>query len=226
MIAEDVELPARRREAPGATGADSDLVFFLVDLDKFKSVNDTYGHAAGDAILVSVAGLLREAFRSSDHLVRWGGEEFLVVARFVHRENAEAMAEKLRSAVERHAFPLPNGETLARTCSVGFASFPFVPTRPRGASWTDVVALADAALYAAKASGRNRWIGVEAAVDAAPGRADLAVSGGSHGGCPAGRGACPRERPPGRRPLALNRWAGLRRDWCRYQADTTKSGPT
>ncbi|MEO0975279.1 MAG: tetratricopeptide repeat-containing diguanylate cyclase, partial [Pseudomonadota bacterium] len=79
------------RDTHQASDAHSkDLVFFLVDLDHFKRINDRYGHAAGDTVLVAVSRLLEREFRASDYLVRWGGEEFLVVARFIDRREAPA----------------------------------------------------------------------------------------------------------------------------------------
>jgi diguanylate cyclase (GGDEF)-like protein len=140
----------------------SDLVFLLLDLDHFKSVNDTYGHAAGDAVLVQTAAVLSRVFRASDPVVRWGGEEFLAVARFVDRREAPRLAEKIRAAIAGHPFRLDDGTVLQRTCSVGFAAFPFTPSQPRSIPWEEVVGLADFGLYAAKKSGRNRWVGIEA----------------------------------------------------------------
>ena len=146
----DLELAARGH---------GDLIVLLVDLDHFKSVNDTYGHAAGDAVLVELAELLRQTFRASDSVVRSGGEEFLIVIRFVDRGEAFALAEKLRRAVEAHAFVLPDGTLLRRTCSIGFAAWP-----SNGNSWEQTVDLADAALYAAKRGGRNAVVGAESLV--------------------------------------------------------------
>jgi diguanylate cyclase (GGDEF)-like protein len=168
-IATDTELAIRRHEDGAADGAD--LVFLLLDLDHFKSVNDTYGHAAGDAVLVQTAALLRSAFRASDHVVRWGGEEFLVVARFIDRRDAPELAEKVRTAIAAHGFRLADGTTLKRTCSVGFATFPFSPLHPRAVSWEDVVNVADLGLYAAKRDGRNAWVGIEAGDAADPEKA-------------------------------------------------------
>jgi diguanylate cyclase (GGDEF)-like protein len=142
-IPSDIELATRRGE---------DLIFLLVDLDHFKSVNDTYGHAAGDAVLVQTAQVLRSAFRASDSIVRWGGEEFLVVARFLDRRVAGELAEKLRASIEAHPFALPDGTLLQRTCSIGVAAF------PSGTTWEQTVAHADAALYEAKRGGRNRCV--------------------------------------------------------------------
>ena len=151
-------------------GEDS-LVFLLLDLDHFKSVNDTYGHAAGDAVLVQTAAVLRSVFRSSDHVVRWGGEEFLVVARFIDRGEAPALAEKIREGIATHEFRLEDGTVLERTCSIGFAAWPFSPEQPRAIGWEEIVDLADLGLYAAKRSGRNRWVGIEAGEAADPGAA-------------------------------------------------------
>ncbi|MFA9218914.1 MAG: diguanylate cyclase, partial [Sphingomonadaceae bacterium] len=134
-----------------------DLVFFMVDLDHFKEVNDRYGHGAGDAILVQMQERLREVFRESDYLVRWGGEEFLVLARATQRDEARVVAERMRRAVAERDFVLPDGTLLARTCSIGFACFPFLPEQPRLLSWSQVVELADQGLYIAKRSGRNAW---------------------------------------------------------------------
>lgn len=150
-IAADLELASRGH---------GDLIVLLVDLDHFKSVNDTYGHAAGDAVLVALADLLRRTFRSSDSIVRWGGEEFLIVVRFVDRNEARDLAEKLRAAVAGHAFVLPDGTVLERTCSIGYASWPALD----GTSFEHVIDRADTALYAAKRGGRNACVGADAMV--------------------------------------------------------------
>jgi diguanylate cyclase (GGDEF)-like protein len=100
--------------------------------------------------------------RSSDHLVRWGGEEFLAVVRFVDRREASDLAEKIRAAIAAHPFRLADGTVLKRTCSIGFGAFPFLPELPRSIGWEEVVDLADLGLYTAKRNGRDRWIGVAA----------------------------------------------------------------
>jgi len=123
-------------------------------------VNDRHGHAAGDAVLVQMQERLREVFRESDYLIRWGGEEFLVLARATHRDDAKVVAERIRRAVANRNFILPDGTALAKTCSIGFACFPFVPEEPRLLSWSEVVELADQGLYLVKRSGRNAWAAV------------------------------------------------------------------
>ncbi len=137
-----------------------DLTFFLLDVDFFKSVNDRYGHTAGDQLLIQLSELLTKICRESDCVVRWGGEEFLVVSRFAERNEAPMMAERIRKSIEQHDFVLPDGSILKKTCSIGFASFPFLPHQPAALSWEQVIDIADRALYAAKKSGRNRSVGI------------------------------------------------------------------
>jgi diguanylate cyclase (GGDEF)-like protein len=163
----DVGMSLRRYDDPLRTGAieretapGKDLVFFMVDLDHFKEVNDRHGHASGDAVLVQMQERLREVFRESDYLIRWGGEEFLVLARATHRDDAKLVAERIRSAVANRDFELPDGTRLTKTCSIGFACFPFLPSQPRLMPWSEVVELADQGLYLAKRSGRNAWAAV------------------------------------------------------------------
>ena len=162
----DVMLTARQHDAALRAGAPppagSDLLFFLVDLDHFKAVNDRYGHAAGDRVLRQMRARLQTVFRDSDYVVRWGGEEFLAIARGSSRADADAMAERIRVSVSRHPFEVDGGVHVALTCSVGYASYPFVPAQPRLVAWPDVVDLADHGLYCAKRGGRNVWVGVVA----------------------------------------------------------------
>lgn len=160
---EDLSLVLRQHESAlrqGLPPPDADLCFFLIDLDHFKQVNDQHGHAAGDAVLVQMRERLQEVFREGDHLVRWGGEEFLVVARGTSRAAAPDLAERARRSVSERPFLLPQGRALSRSCSIGFSCFPLAPSQPRGCGWALAVDLADAALYAAKHEGRNRWVGV------------------------------------------------------------------
>jgi diguanylate cyclase (GGDEF)-like protein len=160
----DIALSLRRHAAHtlhgGPAPADADLLFFLLDLDHFKRVNDEHGHAAGDAVLCQLSERLRKVFRDSDYLVRWGGEEFLVVVRFIPRGRAAELAERARQAVADQPFDLPDGKALACSCSLGFAAFPLAPSEPQAFDWIETVNLADAALYQAKAGGRNAWVGV------------------------------------------------------------------
>ena len=92
--------------------------------------------------------------------VRWGGEEFVIIARSKQRDHIPIVAEKLRSAVENLECKLPNGQVLRNTCSVGYCMIPFFPGEPRLLTWEEVLGMADAALMVAKTEGRNRWVGV------------------------------------------------------------------
>ena len=100
-IDEEIETLLGRRQdvaslAPGVdTESKQDYVFFVLDLDHFKSINDTYGHIAGDKVLAEIGRILRRIFRDSDYCIRWGGHEFLVIARYCMRQHATQLAEKI-----------------------------------------------------------------------------------------------------------------------------------
>ncbi|MBL8520453.1 MAG: sensor domain-containing diguanylate cyclase [Betaproteobacteria bacterium] len=175
LIDTDVAGALRRAEEPRSGLPPGDLVFFLVDIDHFKQVNDQYGHAAGDAVLKQMKPRLMNVFREADHVLRWGGEEFLVVARQADRATAGELAERLRRAIADTPFVLDDGHPLAKSCSIGVAAFPFLRAHPRALTWEDAVELADLALYAAKKSGRDAWVMVEADADATPDAAKRAV---------------------------------------------------
>jgi diguanylate cyclase (GGDEF)-like protein len=161
----DISLCTRKyhdglKDAADAMPLNADMVFFLVDIDHFKSLNDTYGHAAGDKVLMEMRARLQEVFRESDYLVRWGGEEFLVVARETNRSEAQHMAERIRVSVGGRPFEIAPGLRITKTCSVGFACLPFLPRSPDVMTWLKIVEIADQALYMAKRDGRDRWMGL------------------------------------------------------------------
>jgi len=138
-----------------------DLVFYLIDADNFKEVNDQYGHDVGDKVLVEMAQRLSSSIRHSDVLVRWGGEEFLIVSRYTDRAEADLLAQRVLAAVADKPFSLSeSGETIHRTCSLGWAAFPWFLDHPRAVGYEEVLILADRALNRAKQSGRNRAVGM------------------------------------------------------------------
>jgi diguanylate cyclase (GGDEF)-like protein len=153
-------LEEKSQLVPGADWT-GDLVFFLFDIDHFKTVNDSYGHAVGDEVLIQVSQRIRSVFRDSDYLVRWGGEEFLGVARQTSRAKAGELAERARIAIADTAFETISGLRLQVTVSVGYAAYPLSMQEPRALGWEDLVKLADSALYLVKANGRNGWVGVK-----------------------------------------------------------------
>jgi len=139
---------------------DDGLVFVMLDLDHFKSVNDSYGHVAGDRVLQQVSGILKAAGRLTDSVVRWGGEEFLLIARNTGPDSAPVLARRIRQAFKRHVFDVSDDVKLQLTCSMGWACYPFIPADCGILGWEEVVGVADKALYAAKNSGRDSWVGV------------------------------------------------------------------
>jgi diguanylate cyclase (GGDEF)-like protein len=158
---DDLRLCLRRFEAADGDGPgpDADLLLMLLDLDHFKRINDQHGHAAGDAVLVQLAGRLRQVFRETDSLVRWGGEEVLALARETERRDAAELAARVCAAVRDQPFEIAPGETVNVTVSIGFCAFPLDPRHPRLWDWRACLALADSALYAAKAQGRDGYLG-------------------------------------------------------------------
>ena len=163
QIRQDVAVVDRyyRRLEAGDVTTDPrpDFVLMMIDLDGLKGVNDTYGHAAGDNALVQMRQILEGACRQSDTIARWGGDEFLVLARQADAEIAQMLAERIRRAVEELDFDLGGGRPVHLGCSIGWAIYPFIPRAPKLATWEQVATIADRALYAAKSSGRNAWVG-------------------------------------------------------------------
>lgn len=147
---------------------ETQLLFILVDFDHFKQINDRFGHAAGDRVLEHFGAILRRLCRSSDTPVRWGGEEFLVVARQTSVAAGAALAERIRAEVSSHIFMLDEGTRVRTACSIGFAAFPVSRQAPDRFGWETSVNLADQCLYEAKRSGRNAWVGVQATDKALP----------------------------------------------------------
>jgi len=144
---------AARHHEPLAVG--------IADVDRFKEVNDRYGHPTGDKALERVAAMLRTSLRGEDHVGRWGGEEFLIILPLQGLVSAKAALERCRVRIAGEPQLAEDGRIFKLTASFGLAVFP----GPGLATLQDVIAAADAALYRAKDAGRNR---VEVAPSAAP----------------------------------------------------------
>ncbi len=129
------------------------LSILMLDLDYFKMINDTHGHDAGDTMLKALAKTLRQAVRASDMVIRYGGEEFLIILQDTKAEDGMRVAENIRFAVEELKVPVSPGVTLNKTISIGVADFP-----GDSATFWQAIKFADVALYKAKESGRNRVI--------------------------------------------------------------------
>ena len=129
------------------------LTLAMLDLDHFKQVNDTHGHLAGDAVLKAVVEIVQQCIRAEDVLVRYGGEEFIVIMRETHPQQASIVAERLRNQVQWAA--ITHDDTrIPVTVSVGVAAGPSA----RAETPHELIKLADEALYKAKRDGRNQVV--------------------------------------------------------------------
>jgi diguanylate cyclase (GGDEF)-like protein len=133
---------AARTNAPFALG--------MLDVDRFKGINDTYGHLVGDRVLQELAKQLRSVTRQIDVVGRYGGDEFCLLLPNTNAEQALQFAQRLRQKVAEIQFPLPHDTPLTITVSVGVAVYP-----QHGSQAEELIRLADAALYSAKSGGRN-----------------------------------------------------------------------
>ena len=153
-----VDLSFYQRDPDYREGREA-LVIALLDVDHFKVINDTWGHAAGDRVLEQLGQLLGELKRSGDYVARWGGEEFLLVLRPLARGSVASIGERLCSRIAAHRFDLGNGAEHRLTVSVGLVECPLFRDHPDLLGWEQLVTLADRAMYAVKNSGRNGWMG-------------------------------------------------------------------
>jgi len=163
QITKDVDLVLRHYRDGTETmrpGGNNDLLLLMVDLDNFKPVNDNCGHEAGDQLLLQVRDVLLDVCRVSDDVIRWGGDEFLIVARETNRKHAANLAERIRESLSQRVFPVGDGQVARISTSIGYASYPFLKERPELMDWEEVLGIADAAMYEAKQK-RNAWVGIE-----------------------------------------------------------------
>ncbi len=139
------------RELERARRFGEPFTLLLLDIDDFKALNDTYGHQAGDAALVELAQRLMTSTREVDAVARYGGEEFAVLFPRTEIDDAVVVAERILDEVTGSPFPVPAGMHLPVTVSMGLATHP-----AHGTTVAELVGAADAALYRAKAGGKNR----------------------------------------------------------------------
>jgi diguanylate cyclase (GGDEF)-like protein len=150
-------LIAENRDRRGLGGRPQ-FVLLLVDLDHLKPINDQHGHEAGDRVLIKVAEILKHLCRASDIVVRWGGDEFVVLCNGADLSAASVLAERIRESVAKQIFRVQDGVSARTSCSLGFAPYPFIGEAPESMTWEQSLAFADAALYQAKRE-RNDWLG-------------------------------------------------------------------
>lgn len=130
----------------------TELAVLFMDIDRFKSFNDTYGHQSGDDVLVSVADIIKQNVRTSDLAGRYGGEEFMVIAPDISRADATQLSERLRRSLVEQEF-IFDGERIDLTMSIGVSLYPDDSEDPE-----DLIDLSDQAMYQAKQSGRNQTV--------------------------------------------------------------------
>lgn len=123
----------------------------MVDVDRFKTINDQYGHIAGDIALKEVAAVIRQSVRESDYCARYGGEEFSVILPNTGENSALVVADKIRSNVEKHFFDIGTEIKLQITVSIGISTY-----NPKSPTTDVLLKKADIALYRSKENGRNR----------------------------------------------------------------------
>ena len=153
FISADAGIPERRRREDDHTVR----ALLLIDIDHFKETNDRFGHTLGDAVLVAVAARLRDSLRDSDMIVRWGGEEFLVLAP-TNADRLDELAKRILDAICREPIAL-DGKIIRTTASVGYLPVPLQPGDV-ALPWEKAISLVDMALYMAKVNGRNRAYGI------------------------------------------------------------------
>jgi diguanylate cyclase (GGDEF)-like protein len=143
-----------------AGDAASCTLFAMFDLDHFKRMNERYGHVGGDQLLRQFADLLQRLAGDGAEVVRWGGEEFLVLLPGVPREQARQRIDRLWRQALEHIHPAPDGQPMVLTSSVGYSLYPPLPAAPDAVPWTVVVEMADAAAFQVKNHARNAWAGL------------------------------------------------------------------
>jgi diguanylate cyclase (GGDEF)-like protein len=155
VIGNDMARAEQEALAGEECGPKEELLFFVLDLDNFKRTNERYGRGAGDRVLIEVARRLQAMTRKTDFVLRWGGEEFLVISRGTDRAQGDGLAERILKVVGSEPVLLEDGTEISVTASVGWAPFPWDPERPYAMAADDVLRLADRALYFVKQKKRN-----------------------------------------------------------------------
>ena len=136
------------------------LFLVMVDLDGFKLINDTFGHHAGDKALLEVTDRLLGCCRASDVVVRWGGDEFLILGHTASFQGAKVFAEKVRRTLADAPYDAGLGRQTELSASIGIAAVPFVEGKMEVGSWEQIVAIADQGAYLSKSNGRNAWFSI------------------------------------------------------------------
>ncbi|MBS0456535.1 MAG: diguanylate cyclase [Proteobacteria bacterium] len=173
----DLNFYERERARTGLD--DKRLVFAIVDIDHFKRINDSHGHAAGDRALQVFGAVLAGLVQTGDYVVRWGGEEFLLVFRPMPGDAVPALGERIRRRVAERVYEVADDIALPLNCSIGLAEYPILGDTGHELGWERAVELADAALYWVKNHGRDGWAILRPTPDADPAELLASLRAGS-----------------------------------------------
>jgi len=131
---------------------------YIIDIDHFKNVNDTWGHKCGDEVIIQFVKVIQSLIRKEDVICRWGGEEFVIILKRTTLEYIHIFAQKVIHAVNSANFQINDSLIINKTCSLGYSKFPFFDHLPLALSLDQTIEVADQALYHAKESGRDRAV--------------------------------------------------------------------
>lgn len=159
IIDREIRLVVRQCSKPKDNSISFAMGFLMIDIDHFKQINDQHGHLCGDLFLQMISKRFLSTLRTSDLIVRWGGEEFLVISKENDFDGAKKLCKRLLRAINSEPFEC-KGKVINGSVSVGFCPFPVSAGTPELLSWEETVKLADLALYQAKNSGRNCAFGI------------------------------------------------------------------
>ncbi len=134
------------------------LGIFLMDIDNFKNINDTYGHGIGDEVLIIFANKLKKLIRSDDIIIRWGGEEFFILLNKTIKQYIPVLCEKILTLFRETKIEIEGSLIISRTCSIGCTFFPLSDQYPESISFEKSISISDMALYMAKENGRDQAI--------------------------------------------------------------------
>ena len=153
QLPKDIEHYQRNRQSLEEQG--KALALVILNLDDFSRINDAYGPISGDSCLQQVATLLNSKTQGSDYVVRWSGDEFLLLLRDMRRNAIDDYVKNLCRAISEHQFKLPNGKSIQLTSSLGWAFYPLPLVGGQIIGWETSINLADLALHKVKEKGRN-----------------------------------------------------------------------
>lgn len=134
------------------------LGVYMIDIDHFNKINDTYGLHAGDKVLINLSRLLKKQIRADDYIVRWGGEEFLIILNGTNPDFLDAFPQKVLKAVESNSIKISEDNAVNITCSIGYSMMPIHVLTPDLLNLEEVINISDVALSMAKENGRNRAV--------------------------------------------------------------------